>query len=300
MLASLPLLTYGQIIDHFSNTNSKWNVADTYPNANQQNPYFAETRTTIFGFVGDTLVNGEMWLKMYSTEDSSFISNLNFEGYIQSTSDQVLKADENFQIDTLYQFDLNVGDSINFDFGFYSEKIPVLSIDSVLIDNQYYKRLQFAEPTGPNAFTFFKEEWLEGIGSMHGPLFPDRPEVFSTEIPDSLNLICTASNGRSVWQHPSYSDCFVNIILGLTANDLSLFSVFPNPFQDEVSVSTASSKPKKVSIRNQLGQLVHFEIHDRPNFNIQVSELQNGLYFITIEENGKYLTWRVIKNNSAQ
>jgi hypothetical protein len=292
-----PVLTFGQVVEHFGNPDTKWNVADSYPNGNLQNPYFVETRTTIFGFVGDTLVNGRTWLKMYSTADSLFTSNLNFEGFIRSSTNHILKADANFYIDTLYQFNLSVGDSVNFDFGFYSENIPVIKIDSVLIGSAYYKTLDFAEPTGPNIFTIFKEKWIEGIGSIHGPLFPNRPEVFSTEMPDSLKLVCTESNGDNLYQHPSYSNCIINIILSLSTKDLSLVKVFPNPVQNEIWVSTDSYGDKKVSIRNQLGHLIHCELHDQPKFTIQFSKFKNGFYFMTIEENGEYQTWKLIKNN---
>lgn len=293
----LPIILFGQSVDHFTNLDSKWTVADTYPNANQQNPYFVETRTTIFGFIGDTVVNGKTWLKMYSTKDSLFTSNLNFIGYIHSSSNQTLKADSNFKIDTLYQFDLEVGDSVNFDFGLYSENIPVIKIDSMMISGSHYKTLHFAEPTGPNSFTVFKEMWIEGIGSIHGPLFPDHPEVFSTEIPDSMNLVCTESNSVSLYQHPSYNSCIVNVILGLDKNEISSLMVFPNPVQNEINVLTNSKGNKKVSIRNQSGQVVISQTREQSDFTIKFRDFPKGLYFMTIEENGEFHTWKLIKNN---
>jgi hypothetical protein len=38
------------------------------------------------------------------------------------------------------------------------------------------------------------EIWIEGIGSIHGPLSPHNPRKFSEEIPDSLMLTCTCVN----------------------------------------------------------------------------------------------------------
>jgi hypothetical protein len=55
----LPTLLWGQMINHFDNSDSKWNVARTYPDANQQNPNFVATTTTVFGCNGDTLINNE-------------------------------------------------------------------------------------------------------------------------------------------------------------------------------------------------------------------------------------------------
>lgn len=53
----LPTILLGQVINHFDNSDSKWNVAKTYPAANQQNPNFVATTTTVYGFQGDTLIN---------------------------------------------------------------------------------------------------------------------------------------------------------------------------------------------------------------------------------------------------
>jgi hypothetical protein len=39
----LPTILLGQVINHFDNLDSKWNVAKTYPAANQQNPNFVAT-----------------------------------------------------------------------------------------------------------------------------------------------------------------------------------------------------------------------------------------------------------------
>ena len=291
------MLSFGQVIDHFSNSDSRWNVADTYPNANQQNPNFVETRTTIFGFVGDTVVNGKTWLKLYSSNDSLLSANLNFEGYIYSDANLVLKTDTNFQIDTIYKFDLSVGDSINFDFGFYSEYIPVVNIDSIQINNQYHKRFHFAEPTGPSAFTVFNEKWIEGIGSIHGPLFPLQPELFSTETPDSLTLVCTKSNGNNVWQHKSYNNCIINIVLSIDKNELISFKIFPNPFQNEITFICNDLELKELFIYNELGQEVIVNSWNDSNNKIDLRSLKNGIYFLTLKVNNRSETMKLIKNN---
>lgn len=296
LLLLLPTVTFAQSVDLFANADSKWTVAETYPNANPQNPSFAETKTTIFGFSGDTAVNGKTWLKMYSTKDSLFTSDLNFEGYIHSSSNHTLKADSNFNIDTLYQFNLDVGDSVKFDFGPFSQKIPVIKKDSMLIGGSYYQTLHFAEPTGPNGFTVFEEKWIVGMGSVHGPLFPDRAEVFSTEIPDSLNLVCTRSNNVTLYQNPSYNSCIVNIVLGLDKPERSSIKLFPNPVSHQINVVTEIQGKKKVSIRSQSGQLLLSETHEQSNFTVEFRDFPKGLYFVTLEVNGEFKTWKLLKN----
>ena len=68
-ILTFPMLLFGQVTSHFNNLDSKWNVAKTYQNANMQNPNFVATTTTVYGFQGDTLINSDLWFKLYSTSD---------------------------------------------------------------------------------------------------------------------------------------------------------------------------------------------------------------------------------------
>ena len=74
-----PTLLFSQITNHFSNQDSKWNVAKSYPAATQEFPSFVATTTKVYGFQGDSTINSEVWSKMYSTSDSLFQNNLVFE-----------------------------------------------------------------------------------------------------------------------------------------------------------------------------------------------------------------------------
>ena len=182
----LPSIIWGQVINHFDNLDSKWNVAKTYPAANQQNPNFVKTTTTVYGFQNDTLINDEQWFKVYSTNDSLFQNNLLYHGLLREENQKVLYIDTLNQLTTLYDFSLNVGDSVLFDIhGIYPEWLKVVNVDSILINGDYYRKLKFDELT-MNAFDELNEIWIEGIGSIHGPLFPNFPIKFSQEIPDSM------------------------------------------------------------------------------------------------------------------
>ncbi len=211
----LPTLLLGQKINHFDHLDSKWNIARTYTAGNQQNPNFVATTTTIFGYHGDTLINNEQWLKLYVTNDSLFQNNLVYQGLTRSENNRVLYLDATNQIDTLYDFNLNLGDSVLFNlYGMYPEKLPVTSIDSIQLNGEFYKRFKFAEPS-IIAFDELNEVWIDGIGSIHGPLFPNFPVKFSQEIPDLLLLTCTTSDDLEIYHNPLYSNCYINIVLGL-------------------------------------------------------------------------------------
>lgn len=292
-----PTILLGQVINHFDNLDSKWNVAKTYPAANQQNPNFVATTTTVYGFQGDTLINSELWFKLYSTSDSLFQSNLLYRGLLREENNKVYYLDTLNQLDTLYDFSLNVGDSVLFDlYGMYPEWLQVVNIDSVQISGDYYRRLKFSEPT-MNAFDELNEVWIEGIGSIHGPLFPNFPVKFSQEIPDSMLVSCTYSNNQQVWQHQSYPSCYVNIVLSVDQLELSYFKIYPNPFMDRIHIEKNGLQQYGLSVLNSLGQTIKQIQVNNDNQTIDLTELKAGIYFLRIESRENAKTMKMIKKH---
>lgn len=293
----LPSILLGQVINHFDNLDSKWNVAKTYPAANQQNPNFVATTTTVYGFQGDTLINSEQWFKLYSTNDSLFQSNLIYRGLIKAENDKVFYLDTLNQLDTLYDFSLNVGDSVLFDlYGMYPEWLQVINVDSIQIDGVYYRRLKFEEPT-LQAFDELNEIWIESIGSIHGPLFPNFPEKFSQEIPDSMLVTCTFSNNQQVWQHQSYPNCYVNIVLSVNQLELFDFKIYPNPFTDIIHIGNNGLQQFGLIVLNSLGQTVKRIQVNNNNQTIDLSDLNAGIYLLRIESEDNIKKIKIIKKH---
>jgi len=289
-------LLFSQSICHFENIDSRWNVAETYPDGNQVNPNFVATTTTVYGFQGDSLISGETWNKMYVTSDSLFQSNLNFVGMTRVENDLVLFLDTVGQLDTLYDFSLNVGDSVLYNKnGNYPEWLDIIEIDSIQINGDFYKRFYLDEPT-MSAFDWLDEVWIEGIGSIHGPTFPRYPRKFSSEMPDSMLLTCSFSSGQEVWNHPNYDECYVNIVLGLQSYKQSDFNVYPNPFESEIYIQSKNDIIQEVTITNHLGQEIR-KINDYSiNEIIYLGSLDSGVYFLRIKGDWGSITKRIIKN----
>lgn len=293
----LPSIVFGQVINHFENLDSKWNVAKTYPNANQQNPNFVETKTTIYGFQGDTIVNSEQWFKLYSTNDSLFQNNLLYRGLLRAENSKVFYLDTLNQLDTLYDFSLNVGDSVLFDlFLLHPEWLEITSIDSIQINGNYYRRQKFEEPS-ITTFDWLDEEWIEGIGSKHGPLFPAFPVKFSEEIPDSMLISCSFSNNQQVWQHPNYPSCYVNIVLNFDELELLGFKVYPNPFTDEIHLENSELRHFELTILNGLGQTVKSTQVNGERQIIDLTEMSEGIYFLKIENGRNSKSVKMIKKH---
>lgn len=293
----LPSFLWGQVINHFDTLDSKWNVAKTYPAATQQNPTFAATTTTVYGFQSDTIINSERWFKLYSTIDSTFQSNLLYRGLIRQENNKVFYLDTLNQLDTLYDFSLNVGDSVLFDlYGMFPEWLKVISVDSIQINSVFYKRLKFEEPT-IQAFDDLNEIWIEGIGSIHGPLFPNSPIKFSQTVSDSMLLTCTFSNNQQVWQNQSYPTCYVNIVLSIDQLQLFNLKIYPNPFVDKIHFENLDFRQFELTVLNNLGQTVSKTQINNHNTIIDLADLKAGVYFLRIEDEEKAITMKIIKKH---
>jgi hypothetical protein len=295
----LPTLIFGQISNHFENPSSKWYVAKTFPSGNMQNPNFVSTTTTVFGFQGDSLIGGETWYKLYATQDSLFISNLIYKGLTRSESNRILFIDSLNQLDTLYDFNLNVGDSVLYNFyGTIQEKIPVINIDSIQIGGQFYRQFHFGEPIFPNAFDELNELWIEGIGSIHGPIFPNFPFKFSGEFPDELHVTCTSFNNQQFWQNPFYNSCYINIVLSTDNKFKSNITIYPNPFSEHLKISMGIMDKYEIKIFNTSGQKIYEESITSDYTNINLTGLNDGIYFITVDSKRERWTSKLLRKHS--
>jgi len=296
LLFLIPCLIFGQFENHFENQDSKWSVTRTYPYGIPTNPNLNLTETTIYGFQGDSMYNNQQWHKLYFTRDTLFINDLKYGGLLRTNNSFVLHLDTLNQIDTLYNFNLNVGDSNLFNlYGMFSEWLEVTKIDSIQIGSVFYKTIEFAEPSF-SAFDWLDEKWIEGIGSIHGPLFPRYPRKFSEELPDSMFLTCSFTNGSQVWNHPAYSSCYTNVYLNLEENLGSSINVYPNPSSDYVIIESQVQNQLQLKLFNGIGQLIDEYQLASSSHKLELSSLVNGTYFLKVESESGNKTIVIIKN----
>jgi len=285
LLLTVSIMTLGQNPISFDNSNATWTVAKTYPHANPQNPNFIETSTKLFGYNGDTLIGSEQWLKMYKSPDSNFNSNLSYLGNIRETNGVVVYLDTTNSVHTLYNFNLQVGDSVLYSFVSGNYYLKIEAIDSIIINSEYYKRFHFQEPWFPPCY--LNEVWIEEIGSVHGPLFPANPRFFYTEIPDSTYLTCFKLNNSIVWNNPSYSQCYINIILGTENLTISKIKIFPNPVSNRLFIEFPDYQKSNhdILIYDLQGRLIQYPLKNQLNsVEINVSALDKGVYIMQIND----------------
>lgn len=87
----------------------------------------------------------------------------------------------------------------------------------------------------------------------------------------------------------------VNLTTGITETKNYSFILFPNPATDKLFTSF-ENLPSKVTIYNTLGEIVLVQLLVDVGAYIDISSLDNGVYFITIESSSVTTRQKIIKN----
>jgi hypothetical protein len=290
-----PSFLFAQTVNHFENENSRWFVTESYIHANLQNPSFVDTVTTIYGFQGDSVLSNETWFKMFSTTDTTFTNNLEFQGLLRSSNGLVIFQDTASTVDTLYDFNLEVGDSMLFNFyDMYLEYLKVETVDSIEINSQMFKQIHFSEPLILSAFAYVSEVWIENIGSVHGPLFPSRPRFTSSESPAALDLTCTETNFTPFYQNSIYYQCYYSVILDTKELTRTDFNIYPNPVTETLFIQQ-QGQYGQFYIRDILGHEVLSGSLQSNKQSVDISQLKTGIYLVTVILENATLTKKILK-----
>lgn len=118
-----------------------------------------------------------------------------------------------------------------------------------------------------------------------------------TEITSNINSTQIHGTGLFVsptgylFASPSNSGIFrsadpvTNSTVGLedVSDELSTFSVYPNPASDHIIIKSSVESNGEVEITNSLGQIVYAEGTESTNFKVDVSKFKSGVYLLRIK-----------------
>ena len=246
-----------------------------------------------FRILGDTIINSIQYHKIYKQNDSLLNSvNLIYHGAIREQGGKIYFRHVYFSFErTLYDFTKNVGDTIK---KLYHDLDPsdssmfgiITSIDSILIDGNYRKKF---------ALNANDPIWIEGIGSLHGLLYPITPAVTCSCIWD---LVCFQQNDSVKYLNPKYSTCFP-VITGISNNTTvkNSFAVLPNPFSTETTLRADKLfRDATLTVYNSFGQQVKLIKNiSGQTVTLHRDNLPSGLYFLQLTQDNKtYATDKLI------
>jgi len=261
------------------------------------------------GIKGDTILNNKKYSKIYRTPNSSFSYNLTYIGALRENENKqvLLTLPEDTSEFVLYDFNLNVGDTIFYPIGYglcgnnwinapIKSSRVVTSIDSILLyNNEYRKRWILSCDWCPG------DVWVEGIGSIKffGLLNPLISDV--TLCGDIYAFGCFLESNEILYFDSTVCNyCMGNYILNIPAyhDDQQQFNVSYNPSGKILSINS-NKEPVNFSITifNAIGQTVYNNSITSQTYSLSLSTLIKGIYFYRISNHsdnlstGKFMTY---------
>ena len=196
--------------------------------------------------------------------------------------------------DTLiYDFNLAKGDTL----ADTKNQSPFFKIitdeDSVLIGSEYRKRFIVKEIVSQEG-DFYNHYLIEGIGSNNGFLNGYFDNIFSSYI--TTSLYCFGINNQSLYQ---FNSGYCDFNVGLKENNSNeLFSYFPNPFENEVTLLVPDANAvKTIEVFDIIGNKIESNFSIKSNeISINMIEIESGIYTIRlISKDSSFQTIKVVK-----
>jgi hypothetical protein len=287
--------SFSQNYINFPSNTAHWNCL--YWHQNQpENPTLTNYQ---YLQQGDTIVKGKNYHKIYYKSEMQ--SQTFYIGGIREDSVKRIfffpasiilsgVGPHTFPNDTteqlLYSFNnLHIGDSLPINTSFTS--IKVTSIDSVLLGSGYRKRYQIQ-----NTRLMGNEYWIEGIGSTKDLLSP-----FTYEFEWWFFTLCYGDINTFYINAPNGMDsCHYSKPLGVIENEASTIKVYPNPANDILNIVTPSDGISvTVTVLNVQGKFLLEKTYYTPHTEMDISQLNSGLFFLRIKTGNKMIMTRFIK-----
>jgi len=245
-----------------------------------------------YGVQGDTIINNQSYTKVYSLFDTTLVHPYSsyFGAIRENDSKQVYLLMPEFEETMLYDFSMDVGDTIWFNIGgglcydginfLESTHYKVVtSIDSVQIENgEYRKRWQFQE-------IFIPDSWIEGIGSTEWfGLF--NPIISLIALwGDDYSFACFKQEEEVLYLNNDHCDiCFCQLLTDIQPNSTTkpdLLQIYPNPATDIFHLQIKSPDNRRILISNVLGEVIfEKDIINESEISMNITKWTKGIYVV--------------------
>ncbi len=303
VLMVLPLVLFGQDLIPIVKESSLWKVQKiTIDTRNPVPPYPTDTSYVNTWISGDTLIGELTFKKVYSSEFLPGNDNPIYQGAILEEGPIVSwipDGPDYLPIDTLYNFDLEVGDTVAFFEDTPSFYFYVKSIDSVKLENDILrKRISIykdAIDTPEIDTTTRVYTWIEGLGELEYGLIYPFCFAFNPSCGD--NLICY-QEGESIVYESFPLACSITTSTNAHLGD-SFVKLYPNPFSQRLNLELTKSKEVLILIHDTSGKLLLRRKENKgfykDNFPLDLNELERGVYIITLITNEMTISKTIIK-----
>lgn len=247
-------------------TENQWNVV-IYPT------FTPNFHSYSIRLLGDTLVNGINYLKIYYSYDSLNTQWKYQYGLLRQDSvGKVYYKNSSSNELMLYDFGLQVNDTFHVN-EFCT--LIVTDIDTITLnDGQLRKRIQLEKKDQPN---WGNEYWINGIGSEFGLISHFR--FCGTDYSDVL--LCFYTNGKLLYPVAPAS-CFITNNRDIY-NDPNIY-IYPNPFKSNIEINITNTGPTYYKLINFTGTPILKGVLYNKISMLDLEDIQCGIYFLYLED----------------
>ncbi len=286
LLLTFPLIAQSQPVAYFDN-NPQWRMHITFGGAYP----CLEFWNYVYWVNGYDTIDGKVYAKLFETGTRKFEWNgsppnpncsgtyayNSLRGLFRQEEKKIFIRENNADI-MIYDFDLEVGDTLPDSPILYEDNIYVTAIDSILVGEAYRKVFSLSTDVWGDS-----DQMIEGIGFIYG---------FLTGFPDWFypeQVVCFYLDGAIYYQNPNpWAPCDMFVGLDETTTDHSILEIFPNPtsgpitlkldyfIAQSVSIAISDLTGRKLSTEN-------WTLNSGLNVkSLDLSAYKPGMYFITL------------------
>ncbi|MEO6305730.1 MAG: T9SS type A sorting domain-containing protein [Bacteroidia bacterium] len=258
---------------------------------------------TLNSIVCQNMVGTYYGQTMCATCPTTTLNNyVNFQTYENNKVTYIYNSGS-LAFDTIANFNAAIGDKwLQIRFPFVQcannpvrKSVTVIDTGHVTINSINLKRVKISFPL-QNSTGTYTVNIIEKISSLSGFLFHSIDFNCATDGPTYGNFVCYSDNNFALYD-PSSAICdYVPTGIGMNENSVSTGSlkIYPNPTNTNFNIQI--EKPSKLNIYNAVGALIYeSEFKEAGNFQIDISKLVKGIYYVKAENSAGIFYSKLIK-----
>jgi hypothetical protein len=247
-------------------------------------------RTEYFKIEGDSTINEINYKKVYNSRYPLY--NWYFDDcFIREDTQRVYLLDEYNQEKIIYDFSLDVGDTIRLQNMFNQENDWIVyEIDSIEIEGIFRKQIHL----GLDGYCC-DDKWIEGIGSILG-LTTSGNIVYDF----ATQLLCAKRDSQIIYSNPDYDTCYIYYVYEFngirdvnTQTNKQLFKLSQNPVFNELLIYS-DLEIYEYQLFDISGRLINSgQLHK--NSIIDINKLTKGFYIMVLYTKKNRIIAKMIK-----
>lgn len=253
------------------------------------------SNTYIYKFEGDTLLENQIYKKMWVTSDSTMQNSWSLINHFfrEDNFDKIWQKNLDGSEILLYDFSLGLNDTFDFYHEEFSYPWVVRSIDLIELNNGEIKKRWTFTPFD-NESTLYEDNvqyWIEGIGSTRQ--FYNLCTTSCASDLDYSTLLCLHNESGMIYKSSEYDDCFIQKLLLNTDNpNTDAAIIYPNPTTDIIEIKSRD-EVRSLNLYGLDGRLI---LSLTGETVLDLSNQQPGLYILQVSfANNRSLVKRITK-----